>query len=517
MAGAWQGDRNRGQFERESMNTLKTGIFVSIGFAVFLIAALYGLQQDPVPSGAVEELFVYCAAGIQPPVEQAARQYQDEYGIAVRLQYGGSGQLLSNLKIARTGDLYIAGDDSYIRLARRQQLVDESIPLAVLTPVIAARNGNPKRIQSVHDLIRDDVRIALANPESAAIGKSVQQVLQQINLWEQVKNHVTVFKPTVNEIANDIKLGSIDAGIVWDAMIAQYPELEAVESSVFEQAQSRIEVGVLRSTVHPTAALKFARYLASRDKGLPYFQAHGYTPVQGDRWEEVPRVVLYSGGVNRLAIDETIKQFEQREGVRIETVYNGCGILVGMMKQGQRPDAYFACDVSFTGQVADLLIDPLNISQTDMVIVVQKGNPKQIHQLSDLTQPGLRVGVANAEQSALGALTQRLLEQAGLDRDVLPNVVSQTPTADLLVNQIRAGSLDAVIVYEANTPYVKDELEVIRVDHPAANAIQPYAVLKQSDHCHLMNRLLQAICSDSSKEKFQATGFRWLVDEGQNH
>ena len=37
-----------------------------------------------------------------------------------------------------------------------------------------------------------------------------------------------MFKPTVNEVANDVKIKTVHAGIVWDATVRQYPELETV-------------------------------------------------------------------------------------------------------------------------------------------------------------------------------------------------------------------------------------------------------------------------------------------------
>jgi len=60
------------------------------------------------------------------------------------------------------------------------------------------------------------------------------------NRWQQLEQHVTakgVFKPTVNDVASDVKLGSVDAGIVWDAtasmpgfrdqlQVVEVPELE---------------------------------------------------------------------------------------------------------------------------------------------------------------------------------------------------------------------------------------------------------------------------------------------------
>ncbi len=223
---------------------------------------------------------------------------------------------------------------------------------------------------------------------------------------------------------------------------------------------------------------------------------------------------FFSGGVNRIAIQDTIERFEEREGCKVNTIYNGCGILVGQMKTGEIPDAYFACDVSFMTEVGDMFMDITDVSQTDMVILVQKGSPKDIHSLEDLSQLGLRLGVANEQQSALGALTKRLLQEMDLYDSVYKNVRSQTPTADLLVNQILTGSLDAVIVYEANTSQVRDKLELIRIGHPSAQAIQSYAVAKESKHKHLMNRLFKAIRSAESEKQFQPAGFRWLENEG---
>jgi ABC-type molybdate transport system substrate-binding protein len=180
------------------------------------------------------------------------------------------------------------------------------------------------------------------------------------------------------------------------------------------------------------------------------------------------------------------------------------------MKAGERPDAYFACDVSFMNQVQDLFLDSANVSETDILIAVPKGNPRGIASLHDLTKEGLKLGVANAEQSALGALTERMLEGAGLLKGVMANVRSQTPTADMLVNQLRAGGLDAVIVYEANISQVRDRLDIVRIDLPSAKAVQPYAVAKGSSHKHLTRRLLDAITSAESQQHYRTAGFRWL-------
>jgi ABC-type molybdate transport system substrate-binding protein len=182
------------------------------------------------------------------------------------------------------------------------------------------------------------------------------------------------------------------------------------------------------------------------------------------------------------------------------------------MKAGQHPDAYFACDVSFVPPVSNLFFDPLHVSETDIVLLVAKGNPLAIRTVEDLGRPGLRVGTANPEQSTLGALTEQLLKELGVLERVAQNIKVQTPTADLLVNQMRTGSLDAVVVYEVSASQVRESLTVVPIQHPAARAIQPYAIGRNSKQRLLMERLLAAIRSPESRRRYESLGFRWRAD-----
>ncbi len=492
-------------------------LYVVLGSAAAVAALVLLLVWTPGTghqSSSQQPLTLYCAAGMSHPVADVAKAYEDEFGVTIRIQYGGSGALLSSLRAANTGDLYLAADASYIAIAREQNLIAETIPLAIQRPVIATAKGNPKRIHSARDLLREDIRVALGNPDAVSVGKQTQIATTRAGLWEDLKQAVQsrgVFKPTVNDVANDIKIGTVDAGVVWDSIAEQYPELEiAAPLTADPNFLMEVTVAILRSTRQPAEALRFARYLSARDKGLEAFKRHHFTVVEGDVWAREPQILLFSGGVNRPAIEDTLKSFEQREGCKITRVYNGCGILVSQMKAGERPDAYLACDVSFMHQVQDLFLDPANLSETDILIAVPKGNPRGIASLGDLTKEGLKLGVANAEQSALGALTERMLDGAGLLKGVMANVRSQTPMADMLVNQLRAGGLDAVIVYEANISQVREHVDIVRIDLPSAKAVQPFATAKDSKHKYITQRLLDAITSAESRQKYDAAGFRWL-------
>ena len=484
-------------------------LLIGSALAAAALIALLALGPPRRPAETTGPLVVLCAAGLKPPVEASALAFERELGIPVQLQYGGSGTLLANAQVSGRGDLFLAADESYLRAAIARGLVAEVIPLARMTAVIAVKKGNPKAVRSLADLLRPDVSISLASPEAAAVGTILRDLLQKSGGWDALSRKTKVFKPTVMDVTNDVKLGAVDAAVVWDANVRQNPDLDMVQDPRLEDGgQTQVSVGVLNSSRAPTAALRLARYLGAPGKGLAELEKNGYRPVEGDAWEESPQAVLFSGAMNRLALEETLRRFEEREGARVTRVYNGCGILVSQMKAGQRPDAYLACDLSFMGQVSELFLDPLNVSRASLVILTARGNPREIRSLDDLARPGLRVGIANPEQSALGDLTVKVLDQLQLREPVLSNVKVQTPTADLLVNQMRAGGLDAAVVYTVSVSQARDELAVVPIEAPAAEAVQPYAVRKGSPHRRLMERLLRSILSPESRKLREALGFQ---------
>jgi ABC-type molybdate transport system substrate-binding protein len=328
-----------------------------------------------------------------------------------------------------------------------------------------------------------------------------------------VAENVRVYKPTVTEVANDILLGAVDAGLIWDATANLYEKLEGVPVEAFQRSATKVTIGIASRSEHPTAALKFARYLTASDRGLVHFAAQGFTPAEGDPWADHPEVVVHIGAMLRPGIETDVKEFEEREGCSFHTVYNGCGVLVAQMKAGDRPDAYVSCDVSFMDDVQELFLPSHVLTENDMVIVVEKGNPKGITGLQDLTRPDTRLGLAHRENSALGALTYRLGTAQGLMDGLESNRVVDSATGDYLINQIRAGSLDAVIVYRSNAmnhpANLAEHLDLVEIGLPGTTAIQPYAVARQTPYKQLLARFFDHVLSPTSRTRFEAVGFRW--------
>jgi molybdate transport system substrate-binding protein len=480
---------------------------------VLLAGLVVLLAFDPAswftPRPKARPLVVFCAAGLRKPVEEAAREYQDNYGVEVQLQYGGSDTLLGQIEVTGRADLYLPADDSYVASGRDRNLLDESIPLASMKAVLAVKKGNPKPIQSLADLLTRKLRVGHANPQAAAIGKITREALTASGHWSAFEKCMVVTKPTVTDVASDVALGAVDAGFVWDSTVKQIEGLDVVPLSR-PDVSATLSACVVRSTEQPAEALRFARFLASRDRGAPLLAKHGFTTLEGDRWEPTPMIKVFAGAMLRPAVKETFIAFELREGVTIKTVYNGCGLLVAQMKtKKDTPDVYIACDTEFMTQVQDLFGPPVIVSGNQLVILVHKGNPHNVRRLKDLAKPGLRVGIGHEKQCAMGVLTQQTLKEDRTTALVMKNVKVQSPTGDMLVNQMRTGSLDASVAYLSNAAGAADVLEAIPIDIPCAHAEQPFAIAKHSDHQQLCGRLRDAVLSRESEDRFMAFGFEW--------
>ena len=117
------------------------------------------------------------------------------------------------------------------------------------------------------------------------------------------------------------------------------------------------------------------------------------------------------------------------------------------------------------------------------------------------------------KQCALGFLTKDALDTQKICEAVTKNVAVRSPTGDFLVNQMRTGSLDAVIVYESNATFVKDVLDVVPIKMDQKFATQPVAVGKTTKYKYLTQRLIEMLRSPKSGERFKANGFQWLADQ----
>lgn len=495
------------------MNLAKTAFVGSVALLAGLVGLLYWQTTgDRNQVGA--PIVILSAESFRVPLEAIKLDFERETKQPVEIRYGTSQDILTQLSITtKQGDLFLPADDSYIELAKKQDLVAELVPLATMRAVIVARPGWDRPIKSWDDVVAPGIKLGLANPDAAAIGKLLRDHLRSQGRWEAVENAQPAMLGTVNQVGHAAQLQSIDIGVMWDAVAVSFPKVQRIDVPELSEVRAQVQIAVAKSTTQPAQALRLARYIAAKDRGLLHLKKQGFevTP-NADDWAPPPELVVYAGSMLRPAIQKTLDEFQKREGVPITTTYNGCGILVGQMKTGAKPDLYFACDPQFLHMVRDHFDEPTVISKNQLVIAVPKGNKHNLQTLKDLGKPGLRVGVGHEQQCALGAITKESFLKTGTYAAVQNNIAVQAPSGDLLVVQLRGGSLDVVVAYQSNvTPFAK-EIDAFPVTGiPCAAPEQPIAIGKNSRYPQLSRRLWLALQTEESRRRFEELGFGWEV------
>ena len=478
-------------------------------------------------------ILLLAAAGLREPIEEIARRYEAEYGVKVDIQFGGSNSLLSQIQVDRisTPDLLLVSDASYTQQAVEKSLAKETLSIAIQRPCVIVRKDATIEIRTVDDLIAPGRRLSIGNPDQAAIGKAVREALQRIpaadgsNQWLRLESSVSqygVFKPTVNEVANDVRIGAVDAGIVWNATVsspAYKDTLRVIELPELASQSEMVSMAVLSSSQQPTEALKFARYVSARDRGLEVFRSHGLEVQEGDDWAARPEINFFCGAVNRRSIEPILEKFQEREGVIVNTIYDGCGILTGRMKTIQNqdpslgfPDLYLACDRYYLDNVKDWFQEDVDISDIEIVMVVPKGSTL-ISTPQDLLKPGIRVAIGQPDQCTIGALTKRLLDRDGVYESLMKKqlepgeTVVEKSSSALLVPDVLTGHVDVAIAYLSDVMPNRGKVDIVHFESGDNVAIQPLSVAKNSRHKQLLRRFYEAVWREGSS--FESKGFHF--------
>lgn len=498
---------------------------LALGLSVALLLGLLLLwnavpdpntQQSDTPPTLQSAVIVHAAAALRTPMEAAREQFTAETGVAIELRFGSSEALLSQLELTQQGDLFLPADASYIDMARSKGLVEQTQELATMHGVAVFRSDFPKDAKEITwaDLVAPGFRLSQPGP-STAIGKLTESALKPSGRWSQLQALKPSGTGTITESANAVKLGSVDGAIIFDAVAKQYPTLKVVHLPELAGIRAKVTIGVCKNAVMRAEARWFAQYLADDKLGQVHFRNAGYGAAEESATPALSRddskeILLYAGSMLRPAIEETITEFEKREGVRVTRVYNGCGILVGHMKAGKNPDLYFACDERFMGEVEDRFLKPKVLSNNQLVIATHKGNPFKVKELKDLGIDNLRVGVGHEQQCAMGAITKETFIKSGVYAAVRKNVKVESPTGDLLVNQLMTKSLDAVVCYISNVKPFADQLDYQPIQGlPCSAPNQPIAIAKGSTNQVLAAKLIEAIEAKASQERFAKLGFGW--------
>lgn len=227
---------------------------------------------------------------------------------------------------------------------------------------------------------------------------------------------------------------------------------------------------------------------------------------------ELPRLMLFCGAGIQLPVAELAETFSRNHDCIIEADYAGSELLLSRITLTKKGDLYMPGDRSYVDIAAEegLIESTTTACYFVPTILVEKGNPKNIHSLKDLTRNGIRLGLGDSTACAIGRQSKKIFERNNIPwAEVEKNLVFQSLTVNELGIQIQTGSLDAVIVWDAVAYQYLEQGELIEIP-PVQNVLStvPVGVLDFSDHKDLSRSFAAFAASNQGKAIFLKHNYR---------
>ncbi len=245
-----------------------------------ILALTAALAVQPATARAApRSLEVFAGSASRPAVQELAEAFEMRSGTRVHVHFGGSGAVLSQMQLARRGDVYLPGSSDFMEIAKRRELVDPltEVRLFYLLPAIAVARGNPEGIRSLEDLARPGLRVGIARPETVCVGLYGVEALERSGLAERVRPNIVNWAESCEKTAQMIALGLVDAVLGWDV----FDDWDPARIETVPYPPERVpRIGYAPAAVsafsrEPGLARQFLAFL-SGPEGREAFRRHGY-------------------------------------------------------------------------------------------------------------------------------------------------------------------------------------------------------------------------------------------------
>ncbi len=269
-------------------------LFYAVILAVLVIAVIWGVryQTETEETGEIttratpyeqrsefaqieadRKVVVHCGSSMRLVMEEIAKDFQEEYNIAVQFNFGGSAELLATIEVGQWGDVYVCHDPYADNLDEKGLLRDYTVP-GYLRPVVMVPQDNPHNIEDISCLKRPELQVGLTDPRYSTAGELVEKALADKGWKESVYDNVVLESRAHNELAVALVSEHIDAGVAWSFLPELYDELKSIPAGI-DFPEIRVTACLLENAENQEEAENFMNFIIS-DTGREAFQRYGY-------------------------------------------------------------------------------------------------------------------------------------------------------------------------------------------------------------------------------------------------
>ncbi len=173
------------------------------------------------------------------------------------------------------------------------------------------------------------------------------------------------------------------------------------------------------------------------------------------------------GGTMRPVMIELGKLYKEKTGVNIEINSAGSGELLAHIELLKEGDLYICHDPFIDILMRKKLgIDGYTVGELQPIILVQKGNPKNIKELKDLQRDDVEVALTDYKLSSLGRMLPTIFKKAGINLAELDKKkeIITNKSGSYVGNLIKMKTADAALVWKAVAVLRADDTDYIEIN-----------------------------------------------------
>jgi molybdate transport system substrate-binding protein len=233
-------------------------------------------------------------------------------------------------------------------------------------------------------------------------------------------------------------------------------------------------------------------------------------------------LLIFAGAASKPATEEVTKSFRDQVGASVDVIFGGPGYVLSQMKLAGRGDLYFPGSSDFMELAKK---NGLVFPETEKIVVyllpainVQKGNPKGIRSLKDLTKDGIRIAIANPEMVCVGTYAVEIVEKnlTPIEREKFKkNLVNYTESCEKTANAISLKAVDAVIGWSVFHYWDPERIETIYLKPEEVPRIGyiPIAISKFTQDRFLAQKFIDFLRSPEGMAVFRKN--HYLMDPSE--
>ena len=155
---------------------------------------------------------VYAAASLTPTFTELAKQFEAEHeGVDVRLSFGGSSDLATQIQNGAPADVFASADTATMdELVQDDLTAADPQDFATNTLEIAVPPGDPAHVSYLADLARPGLKLVICAPE-VPCGAAAQQVARLAGITLDPVSE----EQSVTDVLGKVTSGEADAGLVY--------------------------------------------------------------------------------------------------------------------------------------------------------------------------------------------------------------------------------------------------------------------------------------------------------------